>query len=97
MELTISLTDVITITALATIVAGFITWMFKLWKEFNNLKASMAYRQDDMVMMFRCLRILLETTLDIDGGEKEALSDTLEDLNRYMEARTAGLNTRNKP
>ena len=97
MTLTFSIADILTITALATVVTGFVAWMFKLWKEFNNLKTSMAYRQDDMVMMFRCLRVLLETALGRHDDKKEPLGDTLDDLNSYMEARTAGLNTRNKP
>ena len=98
MSLTISVLDILTLITILSVIAGFVTWMFKLWREFNNLKSGMAYRQDDMVMIFRCLRVLLETSLvrpEIDNGTG-CLVATLEELNRHIEKRAAGLSTRGK-
>jgi len=103
MSLTISVSDILMLVTILSVIAGFVTWMFKLWREFNNLKSGMAYRQDDMVMIFRCLRILLETSLcrpenDAAGllTSTGSLITTLEELNRHIEKRAAGLSTRNK-
>ena len=103
MSLTISVSDILMLITLLSVTAGFVTWMFKLWREFNNLKSGMAYRQDDMVMIFRCLRVLLETSLiRPETGAAGSLTGTgclvttLEELNRHIEKRAAGLSTRNK-
>ena len=88
-----TITEILMITTTATIILGFVTWTFKQWKEYVNLKTGMAYRQDDMVMIFRCLRILLETATNTGRNENnpENLDATLKELNRYMEKRAAGL------
>ena len=97
MTFEVTVAEVLTLGALATVVSGFMAWTFKIWKEFNTLKTSMSYRQDDMVMMFRCLRVLLENSLNMHDDKDEPLSETLKDLNSYIHTRAAGLNTRNKP
>ena len=86
-------TDILMATTTATIILGFVTWTFKQWKEYVNLKTGMAYRQDDIVMIFRCLRILLETATHTGRNENnpENLDTTLKELNRHMEKRAAGL------
>ena len=94
MTMIVTIADILMITTLISVLLGFLTWMFKLWKEFNNLKTGMAYRQDDMVMIFRCLRVLLETPLCRGEDVRESLNKTLEELNRHMEKRAAGLTTR---
>ena len=96
MSLTISVSDILMLVTTLSVIAGFVTWMFKLWREFNNLKSGMAYRQDDMVMIFRCLRVLLETSLCRSESDAGCLVSTLEELNRHIEKRAAGLSTRNK-
>ena len=96
MTLTIGVSDILMLASLAAVVSGFVVWMFKLWKEFSNLKTGMSYRQHDMVMIFKCLRVLLEVSLDRHDDEREPLTETLKELNEYIDKRAAGLNSRNK-
>ena len=86
----ITITDILMLTTTATVITGFVTWTFRQWKEYVHLKTGMAYRQDDMVMIFRCLRILLEAATYGNGNNTENLDATLRELNRYIEKRAAG-------
>jgi hypothetical protein len=91
MEVIIQIEHILLIVALVTVITGFIAWMFKLWKEFNQLKTGMAYRQTDMVMMFRCLRLLLEigSGAKVNGRTEKALIA----VNRFIDTRAAGMRT----
>jgi CRISPR/Cas system CSM-associated protein Csm2 small subunit len=95
-EMTIAISDVLTIGALVTIITGFLTWTFKLYKEFNTLRTSINYRQDDIVLIFRSLRVLLETSIGRKEN-KDSLEETLEQLNKYIDTKASGLNVRNSP
>ena len=95
-----TLKDVVTIVGIAAAftagLTGVIVWVFSHWKDYKNLKTGMRYRQGDIVMIFSCLRVLLESAIGMHDDAKEPLSETLKDLNRHMEARTGGLDTRSK-
>jgi len=91
MPITIPAADILTILALISAITGFMAWARKHWQEYINLKAGMACRQDDTVIIFRCLRALLEATLRKNENGAENLEKTLAELNRHIETRAAGL------
>ena len=85
----------LTISISALVGAG--AYILKVYRDYNALKTSMLYRQEDMVLIFRCMRVLLETHASrpesSDSGQLAAIT---EELNRHIEKRAAGLGARDK-
>ena len=95
MSINVNLAEIITALTLASILGSFLVALFRITRRFTSIERGSQYRQDDVAMIFTCLRVLLETELGLHNGEsKDVIKRTLSDLNEYMHTRAAGLSTR---
>lgn len=62
---------------------------FKLWSRFRTLESSMAYRQEDIAIVWGGLRACLDGLIQL--GANGAVSKEHDRLNAYIENKAAGL------
>jgi len=96
MVLTIPIDTFMKWMAFAVAILGVVISMFKLWREFQDLKKSNEDRKGDSLVMFMVLRALLEDELGRHPDNKEPLSTALDNLNAHIEKRAAGVSENKK-
>ena len=85
MTVTLSITELLTICALASVAVGVVTWLFRFWRSFGKMKADAAGIHADIAVIIKCLRVLLEAQLNRYENAKEPLGMALDELNLHLQ------------
>lgn len=84
-----TLTEVAAFIGMSSLIGGCILFLFKLWSRFERMERKSIYRQEDMAILFECMRGCLEGL--IQNGANGPVKEALKNLNRYTDNKAAGL------
>lgn len=85
----ITLAQIVAFIGMISLIGGCIVFLFKLWSRFERTERTSIYRQEDMAMLFECMRGCLEGL--IQNGANGPVREVLKKLSHYTDNKAAGL------